>query len=247
MDSDDDEDKAADKEPEDEAKVKRRKVDDSGEEEEKEEDVEVSVDSLDQVQSFGRMMMLAPALQKQLRGGKLGPLEIMAACRALARTKFFDGDINEDLFKVLASTITADKLDVLQTNDVIFCLKTLNAYDRKVLSAVARSFKSKTSAMDAAMRAAWLEVFKAYKHEHEPDFLQLLEVPPLLPTNPSYRRIRCFHFSRGNCTLGTLCTYSHDSRAPLSLADGGSEDWWRSKPLVMTQNQKTMGAGVYGH
>merc|ERR1711879_758057 len=88
--------------------------------------------------------------------------------------------------------------------------------------------------------------FKVFKHGVDPDFLQLLEVPPLLPINPGFRRVRCFHFSRGSCALAANCTFSHDQRAPLSLAEGAGEDWWRSKPLVMTQNQKSMGHGTYG-
>merc|ERR1719401_2595741 len=109
-----------------------------------------------------------------------------------------------------------------------------------------RSFRAKTGTIDPVTRSSWLEVFKGFGHEYEKDFLQLLEVPPLPPISPSFRKVRCWHHSRGTCTLEGACTFSHDSRAPLSLADGGNEDWWRSKPLVMTQNQKTMGHGVYG-
>merc|ERR1719277_1559176 len=100
--------------------------------------------------------------------------------------------------------------------------------------------------MDFATRSVWLQVFKEFGHDADKDFLQMLEVPLLPATSPSFRRIRCFHFSKGACVLGSVCTFSHDQRAPLSLADGGNEDWWRSKPLVMTQCQKSMGQGVYG-
>jgi len=33
----------------------------------------------------------------------------------------------------------------------------------------------------------------------------------------------------------------------MSLADGGKEDWWKTKSVIMTQNQKSMGFGVYGY
>lgn len=209
-------------------------------------DLEVSAEALDEVQSFGRMMMLAPNLQKWLQSGRRGPADVVAACRALARTKFFDGDILEDLYSALRKLLRGDRLDISQTNDAIVCLKTLNAYDREVFSAVAKAFKAKTGAMDSTTRSTWLEIFKGFGHGAEGDFLQLLEVPPLPQTAPGYRKLRCWHHSRGRCSLDSSCTFSHDSRAPLSLGEGGREDWWRSKSVMMTQNQKTLGDGAYG-
>mmetsp|Transcript_8841 Transcript_8841/g.20782 ORF Transcript_8841/g.20782 Transcript_8841/m.20782 type:complete len:337 (-) Transcript_8841:35-1045(-) len=205
-----------------------------------EEELEVSAEVLDQVQSFGRMMLLAPCLQKWLQGGRRSPGDVVAACRALARTKFFDAEIIEDIYSVLR------KLDMVQTNDAILCLKTLNAYDKGVFSAVAKAFKGKTGSMEQTMRNVWLEIFKGFGHDLEKDFIQLLEVPPVPPTMPGYRKVRCWHHSRGLCVLDSACTFSHDSRAPLSLGEGGREDWWRSKSVMMTQNQKTLGDGAYG-
>lgn len=219
---------------------------DGGDEEHSLENAEVTAKMLDGVSSFGRMMMLAPSLQRWLRGGRRNPEDIMAACRALERTRFFDGDILEELYSVLRRMLRNDKLDAAQTNDAIQCLKTLNAYDKGVFSAVAKSFKTKTGTMEATMRNIWLEVFKGFGHDVEKDFLQVLEVPPVPTTSPSYRKVRCWHHSRGTCVLDAACTFSHDHRAPLSLADGGKEDTWRCKTTVMTQNQKTMGCGEYG-
>lgn len=217
------------------------------EERRREEDLpELTAALLDDVQSFGRMMLFAPSLQKWLQGGRRGPTDIVAACRALARTKFFDGDILEELYSVLRKLLRGDRLDLAQTHDAINCLKTLNAYDKGVFSAVAKAFKAKTASMDQAMRNAWLEIFKAFGHDLEKDFLQLLEVPPIPANMPSYRKVRCWHFSKGQCVLDSACTFSHDHRAPLSLGEGGREDWWRSKSVMMTQNQKTLGDGAYG-
>jgi len=221
-------------------------AEDGAEEKKEDEEVEVSAEALDQVQSFGRMMLLAPSLQKWLQCGRRGPADIVAACRALARTKFFDGDIIEDIYAVLRKLLRGDRLDLAQTNDAITCLKTLNAYDKAVFSAVAKAFKAKTGSMETQMRNAWLEIFKGFGHDLEKDFIQLLEVPPVPPTMPGYRKVRCWHHSRGVCVLDSACTFSHDSRAPLSLGEGGREDWWRSKSVMMTQNQKTLGDGAYG-
>jgi len=151
---------------------------------------EVCVESLDEVQSFGRMMLLAPSLQNDLCGGKLEPAVVVAACRALGRAKFFDHELLEALFACLRQLLLADKLDVAQANDALLCLDALNAYDRGVLSALAASFRSKTSTLEPAMRSSWLEVFRRFEHKIEKDFLQMLEVPPLIPANPSYRRVR---------------------------------------------------------
>lgn len=220
--------------------------DEAVEEKKDEDEPEVTAEALDEVQSFGRMILLAPSLQKWLQNARRTPADIVAACRAMARTKFFDGDIIEDVYAALRKMLRGERFDIAQTHDAILCLHTLNAYDKTVFSAVAKAFKAKTASMDAAMRNTWLEIFKGHGHDLEKDFLQLLEVPPVPPTMPSYRKVRCWHHSRGLCELDSACTFSHDQRAPLSLGEGGREDWWRSKSVMMTQNQKTLGDGAYG-
>jgi len=210
------------------------------------ENVEVTVEVLNEVQSFGRMMLMAPSLRKWLQSGRREPADAVAACLALARTRFFDADLLEDLYAVLRKLLRSERLDNAQTHGVILCLKELNVYDKAVFSAIARAFKAKTGTLDASARALWLDIFRGYGHEVEKDFLQLLEVPPLAPTMPSYRKVRCWHHSKGICVLEGTCSYSHDARAPLSLVEGGREDWWRSKSVMMTQNQKTLGDGAYG-
>merc|ERR1712194_284415 len=148
---------------------------------------------------------------------------------------------------VLLKLFAASQLSPAQTNDVVRCLRELNAYDRGVCSAIARCFVEKTSELDAAMRQEWLESFRAFKHEHEADFLQFLEVPPVPPIHANYRKVRCLHFCRGTCAVGSTCTFSHDPHAPLSLTDGANEDWWKSKAsIMMTSNQRTLGQGSYG-
>lgn len=211
-----------------------------------EEEEEVNADTLDLVQSFGRMMTLAPSLQKRLGSGIFGAADVLAACRALSRTKFFDAELLEGLCTELRKLLQHNLVDEVQVNDAIQCFKSLNAYNSGIFSVVAQAFKFKTRAMDAGIRSAWLDIFREFGHDSEKDFLQLLEVPALPPTDPRYRKVRCWHHSRGSCALESLCTFSHDERAPVSLVDVGNEDWWRTKPLVMTQNQKTLGHGVYG-
>jgi len=208
----------------------------------------VSVEALDKVQSFGRMMLLAPSVRGKLRGDSLGPTEVAAACRALARVKFFDREILDDLYTALRKLLAAGKLGASETSDAVRCMVLLNAYDAETFGAVAKSYLGKTAELDAATRAEWAEAFKTFgHHKAEPCFLQLLEVPPVNVLHPSYKKVRCWHFSRGSCAVGGNCTFSHDPRAPLSLSDGTKEDWWKNKgSIMMTQNQKCMGNGSYG-
>jgi len=242
----DEEDEAPQAAPQTEsAKQEEREVDDA-------ELVDVMV--LDQVQSFGRMMLLAPTLRKKLQavateglaGGALDPAEVASACRALARTKFFDAELLADLGAAMRRLLTECEMDVQQTNDVIKCLWALNAYEKSVFSAVASAFKSRIIGLDASIRMAWLEVYKGFGHAENPDFMQLLEVPPEPPTSAKYLKVRCRFFERGCCALDKSCSFAHDLRAPLFL-DNDTLGSMRAKPVVMTHNQKNMGLrGTYG-
>merc|ERR1719277_453790 len=127
--------------------------------------MDVTVESLDGIQSFGRMVLCAPQLQKLIRKGKLTTAELLATCRALARTKFFDGDMFEDLHSELRNLLRGDKLDVQQMDEVMLFIYTLNAYDKKLFGAIARSFKAKTATMDAEMRESWLGLYIKFKHD----------------------------------------------------------------------------------
>lgn len=208
-----------------------------------EEDEEVTIEALEAVQSFGRMMLLSEAITKRLKGGTMGAEELGATCRAVTRTKFFDGDMLKDLKEVSLKTLASDQLSIERVDDLVMCLWGLNAYDQVVYSSVAKAMKPKVGMMEQKLRFTWLQVYKDFNHAHEKDFLQLLEVPPLGPTDPRYRKIRCPFLDKGKCYLGDMCTYSHDARAPLTLeADAGL----RSSPLVMTQNQYNMGRATYG-
>ncbi|CAK0864383.1 unnamed protein product [Prorocentrum cordatum] len=189
------------------------------------------------------MMLLAPAITKWLKGGTMSPEEVGATCRAMSRTKFFDGDMLKDLKEVLMRMLSADQLDVASVHDAVMCLWELNAYDQRLFSAVAKALRPKVVFLEQRIRCSWLEVYRGFGHSHEKDFLQLLEVPPLLPTSPAYLKIRCRFFDTASCSLGPLCTYSHDPRAPVTLE---VDTVGRSSPLVMTQNQYSMGRETYG-
>eukprot|EP00929_Paragymnodinium_shiwhaense_P055127 TRINITY_DN2764_c0_g1_i1.p1 TRINITY_DN2764_c0_g1~~TRINITY_DN2764_c0_g1_i1.p1 ORF type:complete len:338 (-),score=84.55 TRINITY_DN2764_c0_g1_i1:90-1103(-) len=207
----------------------------------------VTVEALDDIQSFGRMMILAPALQKKLQGQSLTSAELAAACRALGRAKFFDGDLLQGLSLVIRQALATDALDVNQVNDCMECVAVLNFSDHELLAAVARAYKPRVQLMQPGMRQTWLDAFKLLKHEKDKDFMQMLEVPPVLASSPSYLRVRCRFFVQGSCALGSECTFAHDARAPPTLADCIADSQiMRTRPTLMTEDQELLGAGTYG-
>lgn len=233
MDSDDDEDAGGSQK-------------DGGDAEGKEEDdTDVSEKALDLVQSFGRMVLLEPELKKRLRSGRMETANIIAVCRAMARTKFFDGDLLQELYSLLRKLLEKEKLDAAQTDHALRSFTILNAYDRKFFYAVVKAYKGKTATLDQGMRTEWVEMFKAVGHDRDKDFFQLLEAPPMPPGHPSYRKIRCRHFMEKGCALEKACAFSHDPRSPISFVTGKNEDYWRTGAVVTTNNQRAC-TGVYG-
>lgn len=204
----------------------------------KAEEEEVTLVALDNVQSFGRMMLLTDSLLSKLKSNTLSTDEIAAACRALARSRFFDGDILEKLSEVLKTSISGEKFSVEQVTDVLTCLKELNYCDKHTLQAIAKVYRSKIILLTPAIRNQWLECMQFLGHRNDLDFMQTLEVPPLLPTHVNYKRVRCKFFAAGKCESGDACTYAHSLSAPLSLDDAGAkEDNWRKRSVLMTHEQ----------
>lgn len=210
------------------------------------DDEEATLDRLEQVETFGRMVLLSESLGKKLKVGNLGSLECLAACRALARSKFFDSDLLEGLCLRLTRMIELGQVTMEQAHDAVVCMKELNFYNADLFSAIAKAFKQQVAIMHPGMRAVWHEAMQVLGHKKDNDFLQLLQVPPLLPGNPSYRIIRCVFFVKGHCELGTVCTYAHNMQAPISLVDASKEDAWRTRSVTLTQGQMySVGSEAY--
>lgn len=204
---------------------------------------EATLQNLDAVSSFGRMMLLIDSLNEKLKSGSFGAPELAATCRALARSKFFDGELLEELIPRLQAMILSSKLSVEQVTDVMTCLKELNYNRKDLLSAIAKMFKSKVGSLSAtefspAVRSIWLEAMRKLGHKSDLEFMQFLEVPPLPSSSPSYGVVRCTFFARGSCESGISCTYVHSLKAPLSLDEGGREDGWKKRSVMMTHDQK---------
>ncbi|CAE7832514.1 PEX19-1, partial [Symbiodinium necroappetens] len=149
------------------------------------ENADVSAGTLDGVETFGRTMVLAPALLKKLP--RMLPEDAAAACWALARTKFFDNDILRALNALLKRLLLRDRLSIQQADDVLRCMASLNIYDEGVFSAIARQMKIRMSSLDQAVRGQWYDIYKGFKHSLSDGGDQLLEVPPLNALNPGYK------------------------------------------------------------
>ncbi|CAJ1344546.1 unnamed protein product [Effrenium voratum] len=238
MDSDEEEEQKEDRGKEQPAESTEKTEDVSGSED---ENADVSAATLDGVETFGRMMVLSPALLKKIP--RMLPEDVAAACRALARTKFFDSDIIRVLSGVLKRLLLRDRLNVEQADDVVKCFAILNVYDESVFSAIARQMKVRTSSMDQVLRTQWYDIYKGFKHGGDKDFYQLLQVPHLTALSPGYKRLRCEHHQRGDCAVGEACTYSHDPRAPIELENAFIRP---VSKVMMTQTQSNMGRDVYG-
>lgn len=211
--------------------------------EKKEAREQISESTLDSVQSFGRMMLLVPELQKRLRSGDLSGLEMAAACRAIGRTKFFDGDLLEVLYPTLQQMLRHGKIDLQHVQDVVSCLWTINAYDKGVFCALAACSRSVVGKLSRDTREQFFSICKAFRHEEDQDFLQMLETPPLEITSLGYKKLRCKHFAAGGCLLANGCTFAHDMKAPLAVDElnGGLMQMKDIKRVVMTANQESMG------
>lgn len=201
---------------------------------------ELTLDKLDKVQSFGQMMLLMErgSLQDKLKSNTLGPAEVAATCRALARSKFFDGELLEGLCISLRAMINSGKLTAELATDAIVCFKKLNYYNKDFFKAIAKEFMTKVMTLTADIRNKWLDAMQGFDHKDNRDFMQNLEVLPLMPGNPSYKKVKCAFFAKGDCVLGESCTYAHNDFAPLSLIDITKEESWRRRSVIMTHDQK---------
>eukprot|EP00928_Gymnodinium_smaydae_P026991 TRINITY_DN21021_c0_g1_i2.p1 TRINITY_DN21021_c0_g1~~TRINITY_DN21021_c0_g1_i2.p1 ORF type:complete len:302 (-),score=53.68 TRINITY_DN21021_c0_g1_i2:157-1062(-) len=234
MDSDDDND--------DDEKDKSEERGEAASGEEAEDCEDVSASALDDASTFGHLVRLAPSLLKQLQKEAMEVADVAAAYRAIARVKFFDGELLEALNGTVSKLGADGKISEGLATDAAESLCILNAYNQLVFSAIAQSFKACLPTLNPVTRSRWLQAFSFFKHRQDKDFLQMLEVAPLQPSHLGYKVLRCRHFAQGSCALGALCTFSHDPRAPPDLAvEAGNP----RSTVMLTQCQLHQGRGAY--
>jgi len=247
MDSEDDsEDEAKGSqgaEPDGEAKEAAGDAQRGGDDEDDEASADCSAPVLDAAERFGQLVRLLPAVQARLSKGAMEGADIAALYRAMSRLKFFDGDVLDSLNAALCKLLRGGKATDTLACDAAECLSTLNAYDRNVYSTIAQFFRPRILVLDPGVRNLLLQCFQHVNHAADKDFAQMLEVTPLSPVHPGFKKLRCRHDSQGSCVLGASCTFSHDPRALFTLEVGTGIP--RPSQVMLTQCQLLQGRGAY--
>jgi hypothetical protein len=197
---------------------------------------------LDAAERFGQLMRLVPAVQARLSRGGM-EVDIAATYRAMGRLKFFDGDLLDSLNGALCGLLRGGKGTDTLACDAVECLTALNAYDRNVFSTIAQFFRPRIMVLEPVARNTLLQCFQQFKHTAEKDFVQMLEVTPMSPIHPGFKKLRCRHDAQGSCVLGASCTFSHDPRALFTLEIGTGIS--RPSQVMLTQCQLLQGRGAY--
>lgn len=144
--------------------------------EEEEELLERSLQGLEKLDSFGRVMLALPALTQWLKSGSINCEEVVGTYQVFKRVKFFDADVFRELSALLRDLLEKGSLNSEQAHEVIICMHSLNAYDQQVFSAVARAFKGKIDEIDPYILKTWSEVYAACGHKADASFCELLRM-----------------------------------------------------------------------
>eukprot|EP00933_Yihiella_yeosuensis_P083381 TRINITY_DN97580_c0_g1_i1.p1 TRINITY_DN97580_c0_g1~~TRINITY_DN97580_c0_g1_i1.p1 ORF type:complete len:308 (+),score=61.30 TRINITY_DN97580_c0_g1_i1:80-1003(+) len=159
---------------------------------------------IDKVESFGQMAKLAPSIEKRLKRGEVRSKELCEIVAALARTKFFDGDLFEKLASELKRAFQRRSLGPTSVVETVIMLADLNAYNSDVFEAACKSLDRNFSDVPQALRAKFEGVLKKFNHEPGDCFLNVMK-------NASRdRRAACPLFWKGQCKWGPKCKLSHD-------------------------------------
>jgi len=160
---------------------------------------------LDEVTSLSQMARLAPGLRAKLRGGDVRPREMCALCRAAAKTKFFDGELFEELFAVLPKELRRGRFSREEMLDIICGLSGLNAYNAGVFDAACAALTPSVAGLPSADRERIKAALSAVKHDAGSAFMGELR-----GKKASDNRDLCELFVRGQCKMGPRCKLSHD-------------------------------------
>merc|ERR1712048_1221888 len=118
---------------------------------------------LQDIETMSQLSRMASGLKKKLKNGDLKARDLCALCRVAAKTKFFDGELFEELHPVLKKELKRRRFSDAEAMEVILSLASLNAYDAGVFDAACAllqpSLVSLSSADLKSIRAA-LETVK---------------------------------------------------------------------------------------
>lgn len=174
---------------------------------------------IEQVETLSQMARLAPGLQRQLKRGDVRPRELYEVARALARSKFFDADLFQDLAKEFRRVFKRRTLGTLEILDAVCSLAELNAYDLAMFEAACAALLPEIAGLPDANRQRLDAALKQVKHSPGEEFVRALKTSRRADT-----REACPMFWRGQCKWGPRCKLSHD----LESFEGTMQDGkWR--------------------
>lgn len=188
---------------------------------------------LEEVQTFAAFVRITPALTRDV--ANLSADQLAALCATAARLRYFDGDLFREVYKALVRHFAGGEVDSRAATDIAQHLADLNAYDEQVFSAAIASMAPRIEQLHKELRLRWLSILEQVRHTSSPSFVEALRSAPVLEDIPvtisSGGRMPCRHYSRGFCSLGRGCTFSHDAGlVPLPMVS----------PTVLTQMQSSM-------
>eukprot|EP00929_Paragymnodinium_shiwhaense_P008906 TRINITY_DN112896_c0_g1_i1.p1 TRINITY_DN112896_c0_g1~~TRINITY_DN112896_c0_g1_i1.p1 ORF type:complete len:336 (+),score=85.65 TRINITY_DN112896_c0_g1_i1:161-1168(+) len=167
-----------------------------------------------QIDTLGQMARAATSLQKRLEKGELRPRELVEVVQALARSKYFNGELFSALADELRRAVEARRRDlgVQEILDVVFKLADLNAYNERLFEAACVALTSEMPAVPESERQKLEATLKRFSHRPGDEFIAALRSRRPEASTGS-RKPPCELFFRGQCKWGPKCKLSHDEAA----------------------------------
>lgn len=185
---------------------------------------------LHEVESLSQMARLAPGLKAKLAKGELRSREMCTLVRVAAKTKFFDGELFEELFKELPDALRRKRLSTDETVEVICSLSGLNAYNARVFDEACASMQSSVASFSSVARERIRAALAAVRHDAGAAFMGELKGKKATDNRPL-----CELFVRGQCKMGPKCKLSHDE------SDEKFEDAIKSWKGIGGQDKRSQG------
>merc|ERR1712125_109858 len=138
---------------------------------------------------------MAPGLRKKLQRGEVRTRDMCILCRVAAKTKFFAGDLFEELFPVLKKDLKRRKLSAEEATEIMCCLASLNAYNADVFDAACSCLQPDLQSLASAERENIKAALASVKHDAGSTFMSALSKKEKVED----RRPACELFFRGQC------------------------------------------------
>lgn len=174
---------------------------------------------LDKAETLSQMAILAPKLEKRLIAGEVRSRELCEVAAALARTKYFDAGLFEQLSRRLQSSFKRQSLKMGEILGALSSLAELNAYNAELFEAGCKAIQEDLPRAQETDRQRLEAALKRVGHTPSEEFASALR-----RRRGGDTREACAMFFRGQCKWGPKCKLSHD---PTSFDDTAKEGVWK--------------------